>query len=86
MLVRWALHAKYRFAERAARFGINYGEIELAIKKQEIRIKEGRNKIRTIFKIGDTILAAVKIEKPSFVHVLTLWEANESEVERWKRK
>jgi len=39
MIVSWSLHAKHMFAERAAKFGINYAEIELAIKKQEIKIK-----------------------------------------------
>ncbi len=86
MLIRWTRHAKHRFAERAAMHGINYAEIELAIKKQEVRIKEGKNKFKTIFRIQDTLLTAVKIENPKFIYVLTLWEADEEEAEKWKKK
>ncbi|MFH1588770.1 MAG: hypothetical protein ABIA76_05530 [Candidatus Diapherotrites archaeon] len=86
MLVRWSLHAKHRFAERAAKLGIPYGEIELEIRKQKVKIKEGKNKFKTIFKIEDGLLTAVKIEKKDFIHVLTLWEANELEANLWKKK
>ena len=87
MLVRWSLHAKHRFAERAAKLGINYSEIELEVKKQKVRIKEGKNKFKTVFKIKDNFLTAVKIEnKKKFIHVLTLWESNEKEVKIWKKK
>lgn len=86
MMMRWSLHAKHRFAERAAKSGINYGDIEFAIKKQEIRILEGKNKFKTVFKTQDLLLTAVKIERDNFIHVLTLWEANEKEAELWKRK
>ena len=86
MLVRWSLHSKHRFAERAAMLGINYGEIELAVKKQLVRVNEGKGKIKTIFKIGESMLTAVKLENRDFIHVLTLWEANEQEVELWKKK
>ncbi|MDO8647931.1 MAG: hypothetical protein Q7R70_05985 [Candidatus Diapherotrites archaeon] len=80
------MHAKQRFAERAVMLGINYGELEFAIKKQLIKIKEEKDRIKTIFKIGETVLTAVKIEKKEFIHVLTLWEASEKEVELWKKK
>lgn len=86
MIVRWSRHAEHMFAERAAKFGITYGEIELEIKKQKVRIKEAKNRFKTVFKTGDFILTAVKIETKKFIHVLTLWEANEKEVEKWKRK
>ncbi len=86
MLVRWTRHAKHRFAERAAMLGINYAEIELAIKKQKVRIKEGKNKFKTVFRIQDALLTAVKAENPKFIYVLTLWEANEEEAEKWKKK
>ncbi len=86
MIVRWKRHAKHRFAERAAKHGINYGEIELEIKNQKVRIKQGKNKFKTIFKIEGLFLTAVKIEKNKFIYVLTLWEANEMEVEEWKKK
>ncbi|MBU0635559.1 hypothetical protein KKE06_00870 [Candidatus Micrarchaeota archaeon] len=86
MLIRWSRHSKQRFAERAAKLGINYGEIELAVKKQKVKLKEGKKKFKTIFKIEETLLTAVKIETKEFIHVLTLWEANEKEVEQWKKK
>jgi uncharacterized membrane protein len=86
MLIRWSRHAKQRYAERAARCGLNYGELELAIKKQEFKIKEIKDKVKTIFKIQDNFMTAVKIETKEFIHVLTLWESNEEEVELWKRK
>ena len=86
MLVRWSLHAKHRFAERAIKLGINYGDIEFEIKKQEVKIKEELNKFKTIFKTGNSILTAVKIETKEYIHVLTLWEANEREAEIWKKK
>ena len=49
-------------------------------------ITEGKNKFKTIFKIQDSLLTAVKVEKPEFIYVLTLWEANEEEAEKWKKK
>jgi hypothetical protein len=86
MLIRWSLHAKHRFAERAAKLGINYGDVELKIKKQEVKIKEDKNKFKTIFKIKKEFLTAIKLEKKDFIHVLTLWESNEAEAAIWKKK
>lgn len=86
MIVSWSRHAKLRFAERAAMLGINYGDIEFEIKRQKIRIKEAENKFKTIFQVGKNIFSAVKIDGKNFIHVLTLWEANEKEVELWKKK
>ena len=86
MLVRWSLHAKHRFAERAIKLGINYGDIEFEIKKQGFKVKEGKNKFKTVFVIRDVLLTAVKLENRKFIHVLTLWESNEKEVYLWKKK
>jgi len=86
MLVRWSRHAKEMFAERAVKLGINYGEIELIIKKQEVKIKEVENKFKTVFKIMNDMLTAVKIETKEFIHIVTLWESNQKEVEAWKKK
>jgi len=87
MLVRWSLHAKHRFAERAAKLGINYGNIEFEIKKQKVKFKEPeKNKFKTIFKISENMFTAVKIETKEFIHVLTLWESSEEEVKKWKKK
>lgn len=86
MLVRWSLHAKHRFAERAIKLGVNYGDIEFEIKKQKVKIKEGKNRFKTIFKIEPHLLTAVKLETKEFIHVLTLWEANETEAAIWSKK
>jgi len=86
MFVRWSLHAKHRFAERAIRLGINYGDIEFEVKKQRCKIKEGLNKFKSVFAIGGVLLTAIKLENAKFIHVLTLWESNEREVELWKKK
>jgi len=86
MLVRWSHHAKQRFAERAAKLDLNYGEIEIEVKKQKIRFKEGKNRFKTIFRIRDAFLTAAKIETKEFIHVLTLWESNEEEVKKWRKK
>ncbi|MBI5884903.1 hypothetical protein HZB89_02275 [archaeon] len=86
MLVRWSLHAKHRFAERAAKHGLNYGDLELEIKNQKVKIKEGNGRFKTVFEAGGIILTAAKIETRDFIHVLTLWEANEEEAMIWKKK
>ena len=86
MIVNWTRHAKQRYAERAARCGLNYGELEQAIKKQEFRIKELKDKIKTIFKIQNNFMTAVKTESKEQIYVLTLWESNEEEAELWKKR
>jgi hypothetical protein len=86
MLIRWSKHSKERFAERAIKDGINYGEVEYEIKKQKVKIKEDENKFKTIFKIKKNYLTAIKLENQEYIHVLTLWESNEKEVEIWKKQ
>ena len=86
MLIRWSRHSKQRFAERALKEGINYGEIEFEIKKQSIKIREENNRKKTIFKIGNHFLTAIKIETKEYIHVLTLWESSEKEVSIWNKK
>ena len=86
MLVNWSLHAKHRFAERAIKLGINYGDIEFEIKKQKVKIKEGKNRFKTIFKIEPHMLTAVKLETNEYLHVLTLWESTEEEAKEWSKK
>ncbi len=86
MLILWSRHAKEMFAERAVKLGINYGEIELIIKKQEVKIKEAEKRFKTVFKIMNEMLTVVKIETKEFIHIVTLWESNQQEVEAWKKK
>ena len=67
MFIRWSRHAKEKFAERAVKYGINYGDIEFEVKKQKVKLHEGKDKFRTIFRVGENILTAIKIEKKEFV-------------------
>ena len=60
MLVRWSRHAKARFAERAVSLGINYGDIEFAIKKQRVRIKVRAYDNKVIDQSVRTIIDSVK--------------------------
>ncbi|MBU1930447.1 hypothetical protein KJ972_02995 [Candidatus Micrarchaeota archaeon] len=60
MLIRWSRHSKQRFAERAAKLGINYGEIELAVKKQKVKLKEGKKKIQNNFQNRRNIIDSSK--------------------------
>lgn len=86
MMVSWSRHAKLRFAERALMLGINYGDIEFEIKRQEVKLKEDKNKFKTIFKIQDSMLTAVKTETDEYIHVLTLWESSDEEAQLWKKR
>ena len=86
MLVSWSRHSKQRFAERAAKIGLNYGDIEFEIKKQRVKVKQGGNKFKTTFCVGKEFLTAVKTENKEYIHVLTLWESSESEADLWKKK
>jgi hypothetical protein len=86
MMVSWSRHAKLRFAERALMLGINYGDIEFEIKRQEVKLKEDKNKFKTIFKIQDSMLTAVKTETDEYIHVLTLWESSDEETQLWKKR
>jgi hypothetical protein len=88
MLVSWSRHAKLRFAERALMYGINYGDIELEIKRQIVKISEGKNRFKTIFPVLEekVLLTAAKVETSEYIHVLTLWEASEQEEKIWKQK
>ncbi len=85
MIIRWSLHAQDRFCERALVLGINYGDIEYNIKEQRIKIKEKEN-TKTIFNVDKYILTAIKKENKDYIHVITLWEANEEEVRIWNMK
>ena len=48
MFVRWSIHSKERFAERAAMLGINYGDIEFEVKKQEFKLLVDGKKFKSI--------------------------------------
>ena len=85
--VYWSRHAKERFAEKAVKYGVNYGDIELELVKQKVRLKEpGQDKFKTVFRVREVFLTAVKLDGQNFIHVITLWESNENEVKRWQQK
>ena len=86
MFIRWSRHAKERFAERAIKLGINYGELEFEIKQQKVKWKIENEKVKTVFKIQESLMTAVKKETEEFIHVITLWEADELEAKEWKIK
>ncbi|HIH15959.1 MAG TPA: hypothetical protein HA252_00980 [Candidatus Diapherotrites archaeon] len=84
--VCWTAHAQLRFAEKAAKYGINYGDIEMEVVRQKVRLREpGKDKFKTIFKVLNCFLTVVKVERKNLVHVLTLWESNENEVNKWRK-
>ena len=86
-VVNWSRHSKQRFAERAVRYGVNYGDLEMKVVKQEVRVKEpGKDKFKAVFGLGENVFSVVKLDRKKFIHVLTLWEANEEEVRLWKKK
>ena len=85
--VYWSRHAKQRFAEKAVRYGVNYGDLEMEIVKQKVKLKEpGRDKFKTVFKLLENFFTVVKVVTGKFIHVLTLWESNEKEVQTWRGK
>jgi len=85
MFVKWRKHSRERFAQRMAQFGINYGDIEFEIKRQEVKFFLGGKKFKTIFKIGNLFITAIKVESPEMIFVLTLWESSEKEVFEWNK-
>jgi hypothetical protein len=87
--IYWTKHALERFIERALIHGFTRTEIEIAIKKQEIKIpkgfdeKYGKEKIETICLVADKYLTIQKAESKKEIIVITLWESNEKEVKTW---
>jgi len=86
MIIQWKQHAKEKFAERAIKSGINYGDIEFEIKKQEVKIQQGKNKYKTIFKIQKILITVIKIEKNEKIGIITMWDSNKKEEQIWKKQ
>ena len=86
MIVKWKQHAKEKFLERALQLGINYGDVEFEIKKQEKKIPQEKNKIKTIFKIRENLITIIKIENKKGIFVITLWNSSKKEEKIWKKK
>jgi len=85
MLVNWSKHAQLRVMERAAKFGLNYGDFDIEIKEQRVWFVEG-DCIKTIFVVGGKFFTVIKEETEKYIEVITLWESNLVEVEMWKKK
>lgn len=92
MDVFWKQHAKERFWERGLKHNLNYGEAELALKKQKVRVSEGfdkgylTHKFKCIAKFGNVFITFEKAETKKAIYVITLWESNEKEVGLWHQK
>ena len=85
MILTWTKHARLRYAERALKYNLNYGDLELEIKEQRVKVKQNNN-IKTIFQINNSFFTAIKKETNDYLLVLTVWESNEDEVDLWKKK
>ena len=85
MMVQWSAHSKEKFAERVLALGFNYGEIEIEIKHQTVRLSLGGKKYKTIFRLFGSFITVVKIDFPKKIYVLTVWESNQKEVDEWNR-
>ncbi|MFH0905945.1 MAG: hypothetical protein V1824_01245 [archaeon] len=86
MIVNWSRHCRLRVMERIASYNIYYGDMESEIIKQVIKIKQDSNLIKTIFKVDDIYLTAIKKENKTFLKVITIWESTQEEAEIWKKK
>lgn len=87
MEVKWKLHADDRFWQRILRLGIERDELNYEIKRQKVRFIQLSNQtIKTIFCINNMIITAIKTENEKVIHVLTMWESSEHEVELWKKR
>ena len=86
MNIGWTEHAQQRFFERSLKYGLNYAEIDEQILKQKIKIKQSKNKIKTIFKVLDYYFTVIKEETSRAIYVVSIWESNDEEVKLWKTK
>ena len=83
MIVRWTDHAIDMFLERVIQYGFYYGELEKEIIAQQLRIWQGANKYKAIFRLGENYFTIIKTENEKKLKVVTLWESNEKEVFMW---
>jgi hypothetical protein len=86
MRIVWSRHARERFFERALVHGINLGEVEKNVIKQEVKQKEKNGKIKIIFKIFEKYFTVIKEETKILINIVSIWESNEKEVLLWKKK
>jgi len=90
--VFWTQHALERFTERALLYGLSRTELEMIIKKQEVRIKKGFDKkfkkdcFETIGMIINKFFTVQKAEDKKKIIVITLWESSKKEVDLWFSK
>ena len=86
MDVVWKRHSRERFFERLLIYGINYGEVEYNIINQKVREEQKDGTIKAIFKVLDYYFTVIKKETEKYIDVITMWEANQNEVELWHKK
>jgi hypothetical protein len=85
MLVRWTVHSQDKFAERILLLGLNYGDIEVEVVKQRVRVYLEKNKYKSIMSINGKFITAVKVDAKDYIEILTLWESNAKEVSEWSK-
>lgn len=86
MEVVWSLHSRKRFFERALLYGLNEGEVEAHIIKQEVKQKQENGAIKTIFSVMNQRFTVIKEETKEWICVISIWESNDKEIELWLRK
>ncbi|MFH1752252.1 MAG: hypothetical protein ABH821_04925 [archaeon] len=86
MQIYWKRHARQRFFERSLIYGVHYGEIELNIIKQKVKIKQPFGTVKTIFELMNYFFTVIKKEDKKRIKVISIWESNDEEIELWKKK
>ncbi|MFH1257218.1 MAG: hypothetical protein V1494_08085 [Candidatus Diapherotrites archaeon] len=86
MIVVWTRHSRERFFERLLIYGINLGEVEQNIIAQKVREKQDDRTVKTVFKVLDYYFTVIKEETKKYANVVSIWEANEKEVDLWRKK
>ena len=90
--VLWTQHALERFTERALLYGLSRTELEIIIKKQEVRVCKGfdskfkKECFETVGMVANKFFTAQKAEDKKSIIVITLWESSKKEVELWLSK
>lgn len=81
-----------RFTERALLYGLSRTELEMIIKKQEVRIgkgfdkKYGKDCFEAIGMVANKFFTLQKAEDKKSIIVITLWESSKKEAELWFSK
>ena len=86
MEVVWSRHSRKRFFERVLLYGLNEGEVEACIIKQEVKQKQENGTIKTIFQVMNQCFTVIKEETKEWICIISIWESNDREIELWLKK